>query len=239
MPAGAMTHRRFIISMNAPSVRSNPKISNMKMQSIIISACLLTALVSSHALVGCTAQRETASPVKTTELPVYEGEEEKDQLEFSVLFLLSEDGSVEDLQLISSSGDARWDSAAVDSLKNWRFPPPSDPEEKLVRRTVRVEIVPSEILNLGELVFQDKNDADLMYSRLRAGASFERMVRETRKGNTIAIEGRFRAEVETAEYPIEISKLLIQLEEGRFSRPVQVNDKFIIFKRYGVFMPDT
>lgn len=211
----------------------------MKVQSIITAIILVSALVFSHALVGCTAQRETTEPIKTTELPVYEGEEKTDQLEFSVMFLLSEDGNVEDLQMISSSGDARWDSAAVDSLKKWRFPPPSDPKEKWVRRTVRVEIIPSETLNLGELVFQDKNDADLIYSRLRAGASFETMVRDTQQGNTIALEGRIRTGVETVEYPVEISKMLVQLDEGRFSRPIQVNDKFIIFKRYGVFTPDT
>jgi TonB family protein len=211
----------------------------MKVQSIIITLFFVTILILSHALVGCTVQKETGAAVKTTELPVFEGEEVKDRLEFSVLFLLSEDGSVEDLHLISSSGDTRWDSAAVDSLKNWRFPPPADAEKQWVRRTVRVEIIPSVTLNLGELVFRDKNDADLMYSRLRAGASFERMVRETQQGNTIALEGRFRTEVESSEYPIEISKVLVQLEEGRFSRPVQVHDKFFIFKRYGVFKPDT
>jgi len=209
----------------------------MKVQSLVITFLLAAALVSSHVLIGCTAHQETATQVETTELPVFEGEEEKDRLELSVLFLLSEDGSVEDLKLISSSGDVQWDSAAVDSLKNWRFPPHSDPEKKWVRRTVRVEILPSETLNIGELVFRNKNDADLIYSRLRAGASFERTVRETQQGNTIAIEGRFRAEVETAEYPIEISKLLIQLDEGRYSRPVQINNKFVIFKRYSDSIP--
>ncbi len=206
----------------------------------MVTATLLAAsLFLSHSMAGCAAQRETAEPIRTTDLPVFESDEEKDQLEFSVLFLLSEDGTVEDLQLISSSGDARWDSAAVDSMKNWQFPPPGDPEEKLVRRTVKVEIIPSETLHIGELVFQEKNDADLIYSRLRAGASFERMVRETQQGNTLALEGRIRKEVDTSEYPIEISKLLAQLEEGRFSKPVQVNDKFIIFKKYGVFRSDT
>ena len=211
----------------------------MKLQSLIVIFLLAAGLVSSHVLIGCTAHQEAAKQVETTELPVFEGEEAKDRLELSVLFLLSEDGIVEDLKLISSSGDVQWDSAAVDSLKNWRFPPHSDPEKRWVRRTVRVEIIPSETLNIGELVFRNKNDADLIYSRLRAGASFERTVRETQQGNTVAIEGRIRAEVETTEYPIEISKILIGLEEGRFSRPVQVNNKFIIFKRYGVFTPDT
>ena len=203
-------------------------------------ACgLITAIISSHVLNGCAANREASTPVETTELPVFEGDMETDYLELSVLFLLSEDGSVEDLQLVNSSGDARWDSAAVDSIKNWRFPPPSESEKKWVRRTVRVEIIPAEIINLGELVFRSKNDADLMYSRLRAGGRFERMVRETQQGNAIAREGRFRAEIETTVYPIEISQMLMKLEEGEFSRPVQMNGEYIIFKKYGDFIPDS
>ena len=210
----------------------------MRVYFFVIACGLIAAMISSQVLNGCAAKREASSPVETTELPVFEGERETDYLELSVLFLLSEDGSVEDLQLVNSSGDTRWDSAAIDSIKNWRFPPTSESEKKWVRRTVRIEIIPAEIINLGELIFNSKNDADLMYSRLRAGARFERMVRETQQGNTIAREGRFRAEIETSEYPIEISQILIMLEEGDYSRPVQMNGEYIIFKRYGAFIPD-
>jgi len=209
----------------------------MKAQIVFITSLLALALFVSHVMTGCTTQREAAAPIKTTELPVFEGEQDKDHLELSVLFLLAEDGSIEDLKMVGTSGDAGWDSAAADSIKNWHFPPPSDSEKKWVRRTVRVEIIPAEILNIGELIFQDSNDADLIYSRLRAGASFERLVRETRQGNALASEGRFRADIETTEYPIEISLILIELEEGKFSRPVEMGGKFVIFKRYGDFIP--
>lgn len=210
----------------------------MRDHPFLVICGLIAVIISGHVLNGCTAKREAGSPVETTELPVFEGEKETDYLELSVLFLLSEDGSVEDLQLVNSSGDALWDSAAIDSIKNWRFPPTSESEKKWVRRTVRIEIIPAEIINLGELVFRNKNEADLMYSRLRAGVSFERMVRETQQGNTLAREGRFRPDVETAEYPIKISQMLMKLEEGQYSKPVPMDGEYLIFKRYGDYIPE-
>lgn len=187
---------------------------------------------------GCATKREVPAPVKTTALPIFESENKTDYIELSVLFLLDEDGSVDDLHLVNSSGDTLWDSAAIDSIRNWRFPPSPETEKQWVRRTVRVEIIPAQILNIGELAARNIDDAELLYSRLRAGASFERLIRDAQRGNSIAKSGRFRSDVETTEFPMHVSELLHRLEEGQHSRPVQINGEYVIYKRYGAFLPD-
>lgn len=187
---------------------------------------------------GCASKQEISTEVKTTGLPIFEGDNKAEFIELSVLFLLDEDGSVDDLHLINSSGDTLWDSAAIDSIKNWRFPPLTESEKKWVRRTVRVEIIPSQIVNIGELAARNEENAELLYSRLRAGASFERLIREVQSGNSIATAGRIRRDVETTEFPIHVSELLHKLEEGQYTRPVQVNGEYIIYKRYGAFLPE-
>ena len=200
----------------------------------VLIASLFVMLLSG----GCASKQEISTEVKTTGLPIFEGESKAEFIELSVLFLLDEDGSVNDLHLINSSGDTLWDSAAIDSIKNWRFPPLTESEKKWVRRTVRVEIIPSQIMNIGELAARNEESAELLYSRLRAGASFERLVRESQSGNSIATAGRFRSDVETTEFPIHVSELLHKLEEGQHTRPVRVRDEFVIYKRYGAILPD-
>ncbi|MBP3193064.1 TonB family protein [Natronogracilivirga saccharolytica] len=210
----------------------------MNIQSVIIKIFLPIALSVSNTLLGCTAKREAMEPTQVTELPAFKSEEDKDYLELIVMFHLEEDGTIKDLQMVDSSGDVRWDSAAADSMKSWRFPSPSDSESKIFTRTVKVDIIPAEILNIAELLFQNKSDADLIYSRLRAGKSFESFVKETQEGETIAIEGRLIEGVESTEYPAQVAKILVNLQEGQYSSPVELGGKYAIFKRYGDDLQD-
>ena len=203
-----------------------------------ITGCV-SILVVSLIVMGCATQNQTTSDIRTTQLPVFEGEQKENFIELSVLFLLTEDGSVEEVHLANSSGDTFWDSAAIDSMKNWNFPPPPpDAEKSWSKRTVRVEIVPAEVMNLGELIARNKDEADLLYSRLRAGASFENLIRESNTNASLAAGGRYRREIATTEYPVHVAELLHKLNVGQYTRPVEVYGEYLIIKRYGDYLPE-
>ncbi len=201
--------------------------------SIIITSLLITGFT------GCATEREVTHLQKETELPVYEADEEVDQLELSVLFKVKENGSIEDVRLLNTSGISEWDNAAVDSMKKWTFkPPPDDSESFWFQRRVVVQMQPSYAMNIGELIARNEEEANLLYSRLRAGINFHRLVREAQDNSSIGKGGRYLRNIQTSEYPIDISRKLVELNVGDYTRPVKLGDEYVIFKRFDDNMPD-
>lgn len=189
-------------------------------------------------LTDCATQRESQQIEERTELPVFEGESEEGVLNLPVVFHINEDGSVENVQMLSTSGDSEWDSMAVDSMKQWEFTsPPADSNGRRVRKNVRVELRQSEILNLGVLTAGSEEDAEVLYNRLRAGIDFEQLVNQTSESSSIAESGSYLEDANTADFPSRIGKILLDLNAGEISRPVMLDGEYVIFKRYGDRLP--
>jgi TonB family protein len=193
---------------------------------------MLTGLLN-----GCNTTRHVDRDVVTTELPVYLGQRKIDHIRLSALFLVGVDGDVEEVHLANSSGDPGWDKAAVDSMMNWRFPPPPIGREVWQKRTIIVEIIQTEKINLGKISAGSLQDAEILYSRLRGGISFESLVRESQDEESLVKEGRYLRNVDTSDMPLEISRQLIALKPGQFTRPIEMHGGYYIFKRYGEYVP--
>jgi hypothetical protein len=186
---------------------------------------------------SCATPRERFEIMEKTELPVYDGEPRSDPLKMRVLFHLMKDGSVSDVRVLSKSGDSNWDMALADSLKKWRFAMDSSDSSVWVSRNIIVHLQPSLLLNLGELTASTKKDADLLYSRLRAGVSFDQLVIEYTEDSTSDISGRYLKNINTSRYPIHVSRMLRELRTGEYSQPVEVYGRYIIFQRFGTQLP--
>ncbi len=203
----------------------------------IFQSILFIGILSLFAM-ECATLRDPTQIVERTELPIVNIEMEKDELILPVIFQIQEDGSVEKVNMLTTSGDSEWDRMAVDSLMKWRFEaPPPDDNRKLIRKNIRVQLLPQEVMNVGELIAGSEADANVLYSRLRAGISFEQLVSQVADESSIGRSGRYLEDVNTADYPAHISKILIDLNVGSFSRPVQRNGEYVIFKRYGAHLP--
>ncbi len=186
----------------------------------------------------CATQRDPYTLIERTELPVYPGEADSGDINLEVLFYINADGTVDNVRILNTSGDERWDSLAVDRMRQWRFEAPAEDSNGIImKRNVKVELLPSEIINLGVLVARSENDAELLYNRLRAGISFNRLMRQNSEGSSLIREGYYLEEVDTADFPVVISKILLDLDTGEYSRPVEWEGEFVIFRRYGNRLP--
>lgn len=160
--------------------------------------------------------------------------------EIVVIFLIQNDGSVDDVKLLESSGDPEWDSAAADSLKKWRFTAPSDDVDingRWIRYRIRIEVEDPAYLNIGEIITSSKEEADSLYQLIRAGTDFIALVRELREETKIeaVIDPRL---VNIARYPEHVRKQLRNLRINHYTRPVKVGDNYIIYKRFDDYRND-
>lgn len=202
-----------------------------------IRLILFCILIINLLITACATHRDLYEIIEKKELPVYEGELTDEPLSLRVLFHVLNDGSVSHVRILKTSGDSQWDSAAADSMLKWRFASNTSDSSIWVSKNITVHLLPSKTLNLGELITSSEHDANVLYSRLRAGVSFLQLMNEFRDNTTTGITGRFPRDVDTAQYPVQVSKILVELETGQFTRPLQVHGKYIIFKRFGNYMP--
>jgi len=186
---------------------------------------------------GCKVTRQVDRDVVTTDLPVYLGPRKTGYLELTALFLVSVDGNVEKVQLANSSGDTGWDEAAIDSMMNWRFPPPSSESKVWLRRTIRVDLIESEKLNLGQISARSLEDAEILYDRLRAGVSFESLLRDSWEAESLVKRGRYLRDMDPTAFPLEVSRQLMALKPGQYTKPIEMHGGYYIFKRYDENLP--
>ena len=154
--------------------------------------------------------------------------------EFSAIFLIRKDGTVDEVKLLSTSGDPNWDRAAIDSLKNWRFTSPPDDiavNGRWIRYRIRIEIEDPLYLNLGEIVAFSKEEADSLYQILKKGEDFLTIADQIREGTTTEI-GMHLGTVNIAQYPEHVRNTLRNLRVNRFTRPIKVGDTYVIYKKF-------
>ncbi|MEX2632849.1 MAG: TonB family protein [Balneolales bacterium] len=199
----------------------------IKKSPVFLLFCLLLLFI------GCATQRDTFEIIEKTELPLYEGEPVEEPITLRVQFEVLKDGSVVDVRLLSKSEDSNWDHAVADSMKNWKFSSHESDSSVWVQKNIRVQLLPSYILNLGELSIKNEQDANILYSRLRAGVSFQQLAKQVQENSSTGMTSRYLNEINTSQYPSYVSKILIELEVGEISRPVQIGEDYVIFKRFG------
>lgn len=182
-------------------------------------------------LAGCATQRNAYQIIEKTDLPVYRGDAHETQLDLRVLFHVMEGGSVNDVRLLTKTRNSDWDAAVSDSLKKWRFSTPHPDSTFWMSMNLRVIIVQSELMNIGELISENREPAQDLYNRLRSGTPFDQLVDEARSGVLPGIWGRYKRDVNIEEYPMNIRAILRDLEAGTFTRPLRVGREYIIYKR--------
>lgn len=189
---------------------------------------------------GCAAKIETPTDrvapriVSLTSLPPLSTTGHTGQSEFKAFFYILPDGSVEEIRLEKSSGDAYWDAAVVDSMKQWRFTPlPADSHLRGQWVEYKIRIILEEPVwrQLGELVVHTKNEADSLYTLLMEGADFFAIARQKRNSTNKEI-GKYLGTVDILRYPEHVRNELRKLRTGQCTAPIPVGNHYVIYKRF-------
>ena len=154
-------------------------------------------------------------------------------LHLGMLLHVMDDGKVSEVRLLSTSGNAAWDSGAVQSIKQWRYTAPKregKPFATWFRQVVAVQFQEPVIRVLGELVVARKEDGDSLYKLIQAGIDFETLAKQS----TLSLQGHcgFLGSVNLATFPKRIRDEVEALKVNDITKPIRVGDRYILYKRF-------
>jgi TonB family protein len=205
---------------------------------MIRTVMICTVLFLTILLAGCSAIPQTETPIKPPELvksarlppilSVVPGE----GMRFNVKILVLKDGTVGDVKLLESSGDAEWDSLALHSIMKWQFVPAradGRPMDVWVRQPLVVQLRDPIIRVLDGLVSATEHEADSLYSLVEHGMDFDSLLRQAVQVS--GERGRALGAVDISVYAPPLRDELLRLREGEVSRPLRFGDGFILYKR--------
>jgi hypothetical protein len=188
---------------------------------------------------GCTVfQPEEANLIQPkllmqSELPPLRQSTFSNYFEFYCEMQINIHGEVERAKLLTSSGDAEWDSLAELSLLKWKYSPAiydGHPIKLLISRKIRVVFAEPIIFSIAEIQLDNREVADSVYQALLNGADFNLLVQNHSTSDSKTNNG-FIGNVNVKHFSEDISFELSQLKEGEFTKPLNFGDHYIIFKR--------
>ncbi len=190
-------------------------------------------------LVGCATVPENEQSlvppelVSLSPLPPYRAASFRQNLRLEILMYVSKTGTVEDAQLVGTSGDPEWDSLAVKSVREWRFTPPRRngvPTDLWIHQQVTVQFQEPVLMALAEIVCATQQQGDSLYELLQKGADFAALARQT-GGSPSSADGGALGTVDISLYPPHVREALRKLGVGDLTRPIRIGEKYVIFRR--------
>lgn len=194
----------------------------MKQFIIILSALSLV-------FAGCAMPRQVELPstqlelINMTPLPPIKSPVFASGLKLNVLLHVLQDGTVENVKMLGSSGDADWDSLALQSMKQWRYATPrreGAAVDAWFRQLVVVQIQEPIEMTIGELATPNLHEADSLHLLLQKHTDLDTLFRHA------------FGTVNIMTYPQQVREKLKKLREEEFTAPVRVGEEFVIYKRF-------
>lgn len=173
------------------------------------------------------------SLIKQSELPPLQLLYFLDSYEFTCEMRVSCCGDVEDAKILTTSGDAEWDSLARLSLLKWKYSPAiyqGRPVELTIKRRVKVVIEKPQLYSLAEIEVQNYSKADSVYKALLAGADFTRLCINCSCSKSKERNGML-GRVNINYFNENIKTQIAALSEGEFTKPIAYGEHYIIYKR--------
>lgn len=180
-------------------------------------------------LAGCSTTQQVAEPserleiISMTPLPPITSLLQMTGMKLNALMHVLKDGSVENIRMLGSSGDAEWDSLALQSMKQWRYAPPHREgvlTDLWFRQLVVVQIQEPVVMTIGELVCSSSREADSLYALLGRGTDLDHLFRQ--KMTTLDIH----------TYPQKVRNVLKDLRKDEHTAPLRVGNNYIIYRRF-------
>ncbi|MEW6062563.1 MAG: TonB family protein [Bacteroidota bacterium] len=201
----------------------------MKPLSVIVVCTLLAACSSTEELSDITLPEL----IVQYPLPAFPTPIASTQLRIEFKLLVTEDGSVKFVELLSGSGNREWDATAIAAIKQWRYTPAlykNKPMKLWLKQAAIVQFSEPQYLSLQEIVMATKDEADSVFALLEHGYKFEEMValHSTSPSRTqYGMLGTVNIQV----YPYHIRQAVAKLEENQYTTPLKFGDRYVIFRR--------
>jgi TonB family protein len=153
--------------------------------------------------------------------------------DLNIALYVLEDGSVNRVVMRQASGNALWDSAAVETIKGWRFAP-AHVDGKPIRTwyylNSLVQYANPIYMTLVEVHCLTIEQADSVYRQLILGKHLADL--ETPCGIDTLRENSYPSiGINIYQYPKRIRNVLVKLDVNEFSRPIEYGNKYVIFQR--------
>ena len=168
-----------------------------------------------------------------TALPLVPMQWANSQPKLEVLFHVSKAGEVLNVRFVDFRGYDDWESQALEQMKQWRFSPArlgTDSIPVWIRVPINIRYTDVKVFYLAQLVCIDQACADSAYKLLLAGHQFESIVSELPSSGKGTYE-RTIGETDIRVYSSDVQRELVKLKENGFTKPIQIGDSFVIFKR--------
>jgi len=199
---------------------------------------LIATLALACALAGCASGPQAGSRgpqvqiLNSTPLPALTTPATGLGLKLTVLFRIRADGTVAGVSLLTSSGDAAWDTVAVHAMAKWRFTRNPLGEETPIRYSVvvRPALEDQVFMTLGELPAASQNEADSLYALLENGADFSALVHAAALRE--AAPAPLAQTLDITALPVTIRERVRCLREEEITRPFRVGAGYFIYKRF-------
>lgn len=166
--------------------------------------------------------------VSVTQIPAYPDDIE--EVTLRIAFHVDTDGSVIESHLLNSSGDESWDAALADSIQKWQFNNFSSEESFWFTQSIKGIFLKPTLLNMKELAFQDKADADSIHHILRR-ADFYEVLLQLYDDPDLNVRITKHTNKDIASYTKRVRDQLHSLRLNQHTKPLKVGNEFVIFRR--------
>ena len=200
---------------------------------------LLTVLFVALSLFGCSSIQQNdiylTQPELIDQYPLPEIAESiyKDHISLELQLLIDEEGFVRQVKLLSGSGNEKWDTLAVASIKKWRYSPAlmnEKPTRIWLKQHAYVEFTEPVYLSLAQILCETKEQANVVTEALNKGEDFITLAVKY-SSHESSKESGVIGKVDIHRYPREIYKALLKLKPGEYTSPMKYGQEYIIFKR--------
>jgi len=188
--------------------------------------------------IGCSSTQQTSDDslpqlLKRTPLPVVPTTITQPYFELDMVLYVLDDGSVNNVRLLKGSGDGKWDTLAVASVKKWQFIPAhlnDKPISTWHHIKTQVRYANPHYCCLAEIVCSTQEIADSVYRALEEGKDFGVLAMQYSTAPSREKKGVL-GEVDVNLYPENVCQILQDLSKEEYSKPIKYGDQFVIFKR--------
>lgn len=180
-------------------------------------------------LAGCGGTQQVAVPTERLELicmtplPPISLSSYATEMRLIVVMHILQDGTVENMRMLGSSGDSDWDSLALQVMRQWRYARPRRdgvPIDVWIHQPLLIQVQEPIVMTVGELVSASLREADSLCLLLEKATDLDPLFKQ-------AI-GTF----DIVKYPPNVRDQLKRLSRGENTRPLRVGDKYVLYKRF-------
>jgi TonB family protein len=151
----------------------------------------------------------------------------------SVRMMVDEKGDVAKANLIRGIGIPDWDSAAIRSIKKWKYEPArvdGMPVALWMIQKIKVQVETPIYMTLSEIVCNSLDDARYIISKLSEGMDFGELAFKYSKESSKNRNG-YIGRKDINLYPANITRALRNLGIEKYTQPLPFGKKYVIFKR--------